>query len=213
MINILSKLSMKYVLIAVGVLVLTNGFTFNRWMSARDDVTAAVAQCNKDKETIALESERITRDAVQAAADKRERQLIAELNREIKATKDERQKRLQAEQQAATRDNQLRELEKDAFDEDELPDSNAALNVYLTSCALRSVLHARGQSEAGTGGGGGVQTCGDPGSPDGVHPGFSNVTFGDALRYWGRDRDAALRLNERMAEIRRIQGEVIDEQD
>ena len=198
---------------SLAVSVLANGALTKAWLGARDDVAAAVASCNADKERSIAEAEKIARTAAEKAAAAKLAQLQAQIDAEAAATAQERAKRAEAEAVIAERDNELQRLAEEAFDEDDLPDSNAALNVYLTSHALRCVLHSRNQGEAGAGPGGDDGVCANPGSPDGVHPGFSNVTYGDALRFWGADRDAAIRLNERMAEIRRIQGEVVDDGD
>ena len=206
----IKMLPAKYLLIAVGALVLTNALTFNRWQSAKDDVTAAVEKCNQDKLRSIAAAERVTREVMQENADRREAALQRQLEREAQARKDTHAAKVKAERRAAAQAEQLRQMAEDAFDEDELPDSNACLNAYITSRALRCVLHARDSGEAGTSGGAGNSVCADSSGIDGVHPGFSNVTYWDALLYWGGDRDAAIRLNENMAEIRRIQGEIID---
>ena len=209
----IKMLPAKYLLIAVGALVLTNALTFNRWQSAKDDVTAAVEKCNQDKLRSIAAAERVTREVMQENADRREAALQRQLEREAQARKDTHAAKVKAERRAAAQAEQLRQMAEDAFDEDELPDSNACLNAYITSRALRCVLHAGDSGEASTSGSAGNSVCADSSGVDGVHPGFSNVTYWDALLYWGGDRDAAIRLNENMAEIRRIQGEVIDGQD
>lgn len=213
MINLISKLSMKYVLIAVAVLFASNVFLFNRWQNAKDDVTAAVAQCNQDKLTSIAEAERITREAVQAAADRRETALKRQLELESKVRKASNEALVRAEKRVTARDEQLRQLAEDAFDEDDLPDSNACLNAFVTSRALRCVFSSGDSGEAGAGALRGDALCADPSSIDGVHPGFSNITYRDALQYWGSDRDAAIQLNGRLVQIRDIQGEVIDDGD
>ena len=195
---------------ALAVLLLANGVLTKAWLGARDDVAAAVASCNADKERSIAEAERIAREAAETAAAIKLAQLQAVIDRETAATASERQKREQAEAVAAERDNELRRLEEEAFDEDELPDSNAALNVYLTSHALRCVLYTGDPGEAGAVPGGDDGVCADPEGADGMHPGFSNVTFGDALRYWGADRHSAIRLNERLVAIERISGELVE---
>ena len=189
------------------------GFMSKAYVNAKAEIETVRGKCETDKAVAIAEAERITRTAVQDAAKARERQLLAQIERESTATENEREKRLQAERRIAARDRELRELAEEAFDEDDLPDSNAVLNVYLTSCALRSVLHAGDNPATDTGALRGNEVCADARSPNGMHPGFSNVTFGDALRYWGQDRDTVKRLNGKLAEIRRIQGQVIDEQD
>ena len=206
----IKMLPSKYLLIALGVMVAANAFTFNRWQSAKDDVTAAVEKCNQDKLRSIAQAERVTREIMQENADRREAALQMQLEREAQARKDTHAAKVKAERRAAAQAEQLRQMAEDAFDEDELPDSNACLNAYITSRALRCVLHAGDSGEASTSGSAGNSVCADSSGIDGVHPGFSNVTYWDALLYWGGDRDAAIRLNENMAEIRRIQGEVID---
>lgn len=195
---------------ALAASVLANGMLGKAWLGARDDVAAAVANCNADKERSIAEAEKIAREAAERAAAAKLAQLQAQIDRETAATASERQKRAEAEAVAAERDNELQRLAEEAFDEDELPDSNAALNVYLTSHALRCVLYTGDQGEASAVPGGDDSVCADPEGATGMHPGFSNVTFGDALRYWGADRHAAIRLNERLAAIEKISGELVE---
>ena len=205
----------KYAIIglaaALTASIAANGFLTSAWLGARDATASAIEKCNTDKAKSVAEAERMVREAEKEAAAEREAALRAKIAREAATAAQERQKRADAEAATAERDKELERLAQEAFDEEDLPDSNAALNVYLTSHALRCVLQwSRDSGEAGAGGGGEEGVCGDPAGADGVHPGFSNVTFGDALRYWGADRSAAIRLNQRMAEIRRIQGEQVN---
>lgn len=179
-------------------------------IEAKGEIKAQIEKCNTDKVTAIAEAERIVREAERRAAGERLEALQAELNRELIATNNERQRRIQAERRADERELELKKLAREAFDEDEIPDSDACLNAFVSSRALRCVLHARDNREAGGGPGPGDDAlCADPGGPDGVHSGFSNVTFLDALMYWGGDRDAAIRWNERAVKIRQIQDEVI----
>lgn len=205
----------RYVLIglaaALAASILANGILVRTWLGARDDVAAAVERCNAQKAQAVAEAEKIVRQAQERAAAAKIAQLQAQIAREAAAAASEREKRVQAEVVAAERQNELRRLAEGVFDEDDVPDSNACLNAYLSSHALRCVLHARADREAGGGSGsGGDALCADPQGADGVHPGFSNVTYLDALLYWGADRDAAQRWNERAVEIRRIQNELVD---
>ena len=183
---------------------------FNAWQGAKDDLAEQRAQCNADKLEAIAEAERITREATQAAAEQRIAVAAAAHAREVAALEAELDKSVQAEKRQAVRNQELRRQAEEAFNADDIPDSDACLNAFITSRALRCVLHARDQGEAGAGALRGPDVCADPEGADGVHPGFSNVTYLDALLYWGSDRDAAIRLNQRLAEIRRIEGEVID---
>ena len=203
-------MTMKYALIAQAVTLGLVFLFFNFWQNAKDDVTAAVEKCNQDKLLSIAEAERITREVAQENAARREAALQKQIERESLARQANHAAKVKAERRAAAQAEQLRQMAEDAFNEDELPDSNACLNAYITSRALRCMLHAGDNREAGSGGGAGNSVCADSSGVDGVHPGFSNVTYWDALLYWGGDRDAAIRLNENMAEIRRIQGEIID---
>jgi hypothetical protein len=180
------------------------------FIGAKSDIKAGIERCNTDKAVAVAEAEEITRIAAQDAADQRLRQLQAKLDREAAETAKERQKRLQAELRAEKRGQELRDLAEEAFDEDELPDSNACLNAFVTSRALRCVLYARDQTASGAGGGGEGSVCADPEGADGMHPGFSNITYLDVLRHWGGDRDAAIRLNGRLAAIEKLSGEVVE---
>lgn len=211
--SVIQKYAMIGLAAALAASVLANGMLTKAWLGARDDVAAAIAKCNQDKLTSIAEAERITREAVQEAAEREAARKQAEHEREIETMRAELQKAAEDQKRQQARNKELQQLAEDAFDEDDLPDSNAALNVYLTSCALRSVLHAGDNREASEGGVSGDEICADTGGPDGVHPGFSNVTYGDALRYWGQDRDTVRRLNGKLAQIRQIQGELVDEQD
>lgn len=180
------------------------------FLDAREDVAAAVERCNAQKLSAVAEAEKIARTAAERAAAAKLAQLEAQMAQETAAVDQEREKRAVAEAVAAERQDELDRLAQEAFDEDELPDSDACLNAFVTSRALRCVLHARDSGEAGAGGGGDNGVCADPGGTDGMHPGFSNVTYLDALQYWGGDRDAAIRLNGRLAAIEKISGESVD---
>lgn len=181
------------------------------WVGAKEDLAQEIERCNTSTALAVADAEKITRKAVQDAADERIRQLEADRDRNAAEAAKERQKRLQAESVADKRERELQELAEEAFDEDELPDSHACLNAFISSAALRCVLD---QGKAGVGAGAGesddLRACANSRFADGVHPGFSNVTYGQGLLFWGGDRGAALRWNERAAEIRRIEGEVID---
>ena len=196
--------------IALGTSMLANAIVTKLWLGARDDVAAAISSCNADKQEIIADAEKMVRIAERAAADRRVAAIQEELKREVAATAGERQARLQAEMRADTRDQELQDLAEGAFDEDELPDSNACLNAFVTSRALRCVLHSRNQGEVGAGPGAGDDSlCSNPEGVDGMHPGFSNVTFLEGLLYWGGDRDAAIRLNGRLAAIEELQDSIV----
>lgn len=197
--------------VALFAAIVALGFTGRAWIAAKADLAAEIERCNTDKALAIASAEEIVRKATQEAADRRIRQLEAERDREVAAVASEREKRLQAERAANERGQQLQELAEEAFDEDDIPDSDACLNAFVTSRALRCVLDAgANRGEAGAGGGGSSALCSNPEGADGLHPGFSNVTYLDALRYWGGDRDVATRLNGRLAAIEKLSGELVD---
>ena len=187
------------------------GLTARAYVAAKAEVAAEIERCNTRTAESVAAAERIARQAAQEAADARIAAAEAALARSEAAHAAEKRSREQAESAAQAREAELIAIAEEAFDANEIPDSNACLNAFIPSRVLRCVLN---QGEAGSGpgigGGGGGSLCADPAGLDGVHTGFSNVTFLEGLLFWGGDRGAAIRWNERGSEIRRIEGEVID---
>lgn len=170
------------------------------WLESREDLAAAIVQCNADKLAAVVEAEQITREALQSASDAR----IAELEERHRQTENAlltaRDTAEDAAAEVASSEVRIRELELEASIDD-IPDSTECLNVFIPS----RVLHSGDRGEAGAGGGADGEAGADPGILNPADPSFSTVTFGDGMKLWQQDRGIIHTLNGQLAAIEALQ--------
>lgn len=168
------------------------------YLDKRDDLAAAIEQCNVDKLQSVVEAQDATRDALQAAhtrelaeRDQRAAEAETELENARVAEKTAKEGTAEAEQRN-------RELQLEVFNAQEIPDSSECLNVFVPG----GMLHTAGCTQAGDSGGAGADpVCEDPSATAEADSAFSNITYSDALILWGRDRDTIQILNGQLEAI------------
>ena len=182
------------------------------WLNARDAVIEERERCNVDKLAAIVEAETITRTALQAAHARE----IAQLARQAEA-KDRALEIASEELERATRgtvahENTITRLELEASIDD-IPDSKECLNVFALESSLAGLyVQPEDCGEAGAGGGSWTgAVCSGPEAvdrADSASGDFSDVTYADTLKLWGRDRVTIQILNGRLAAIESLGEEV-----
>lgn len=128
-------------------------------------------------------------------------ELARQTEREREAVRESRVTERAAVALAAQQEKTIARLELEA-DIDEIPDSNACLNVYVPFSAV-SMLHPGNCDRGDTGTGAGeTGTCSL--RPHPADPAFANITIGDALILWGRDRAVIEMHNSDKRQIRAL---------
>ena len=117
-------------------------------------------------------------------------------NREMQARQVAQEVAEAAQTEVGEHADRIRTLELEA-NVDDIPDSNDCLIVF----APRRVLPAENCGEAGAGGDRAGRNCVDSEGSDGAASPFSNITYADAMRIWGRDRAIIRVLNGQLAAI------------
>ena len=173
-------------------------------LEAREDIGEEREQCNtrveagaRQAERAAREAERLNFEQVLAARDAREAELLSEIDNLG------RQREILAEE-VTTVEAAVRQLTLESFDEDELPDSGACLNVYVLRDSVRGMQ--LGQSCAG------ARDSGDnpgtlypgPGGADTGEPAHADITYSDVLNLWARDRASLIQSNCQLRSIRNL---------
>jgi hypothetical protein len=169
------------------------------YLGKRDDLAQSIEQCNTDKMTSIAEAERITREAVQRAADERIEQATTMAANAANARDAATQKSQSANMDALRANQRVRELELEASI-DEIPDSSECLIVFLPS----GVLHPEDCGEAGIGGSGSGEVCAGAEGINRDNPAFATITFGDSVKLWNQDRAGLVACNARLSAIREL---------
>ncbi len=171
------------------------------WLDARDAVIEEREACNAGVIQAALDGERLT-----FAAEKRQLQKdledMASVNeRERESARIAKAAERAAQSDTATREETITRLQLEASI-DEIPDSGECLNVFVLERSLDRVLYPSACPGEGTSTGSGDDPlCGSAEELDGADPAFSNITYADALKIWGRDRDIIQILNGQLMAI------------
>lgn len=179
------------------------------WLDARDDVAAAVAECNTEKLTAINKRERAVRKELESihADELAERDAqIAELDRHVNILLDQREFMAEA---ANRHQSTLMQLTVEHFDED-IPDSGACLSVFVLNRSLAGMLESESCAGSGDSKGDGDALHANTRGHDADQPHFSDITYGDALVLWDRDRRAAVSSNCQLNSIREISDEKAD---
>ncbi len=157
-------------------------------LKAHQDIGAQIGECNASKLAAVAAAEKKVREAEKQASERKLAQLARQTESERRAREIADEGRIMAEAGTAEREDRIRELELEA-DFDDIPDSAECLNVFIRAVALDGLLHAGDCTGAVRGEGGDDQVCTNTRRVPGGDPGFSNITYGDGLILWGRDRD------------------------
>lgn len=175
------------------------------WVRAEKAETEAIEAANTRTAVAVAEAEQITREAVTASL-QREIELQKTLRRASQIAFENVSRASSAAQAEVGRANlRIRELELESFDENDLPDSAACLNVYLPG----RLLYTNDCREAGAGGGQGDRICAGPESLNPADSAFSVITYGDAMRLWARDRATIITLNSQLRQIEELTDETL----
>lgn len=179
-------------------------FTTWRWHSVSGQLAAQVESCNADKLASAQEASEIARKA-QADADSTR---IAELARRLEVSEQARdiaehgrdaEKAGKAELEA-----RIDELEKESFDEDDIPDSGACLNAFMLYDNYR-LLYAQSCGETSDSGSGQGEDGSCTGTlSEGKSFSFAPITYGDAIKLWRDDRGSLIACNADKRAIRAL---------
>lgn len=202
---ILERLAVP-LLATLGLSITANAVLTGLWLGARDKVIEERGACNAAVLQDLLDQERIGRNAdnrhMQQRIDNLERQ--AERDRESIRLAEETA--LRAVAGTAERDETITRLMLKA-ETDEIPDSDECLNVFVRAAALDEWVRVRAtdcDAERPGAGAGNDRHCAGPEGSDETDPAFahfSDITYGDALKLWGRDRDTIQTLNGQLREI------------
>lgn len=169
---------------------------FLLWRGAEKDLAAEILACNVDELEETIAAERAVRQAERDAAEQ--------------ALNQERAMRLQAESARQALSNAVSRLEANAAASqdkitrleyeaslDEIPSFADCSIVYFP----RRVLYAENCTAAGNSGGPDYRVCVGPGGLNPTDSAFADITIGDSLKLWGRDRAALGQCNARLAAI------------
>ena len=181
--------------------IVINGILGGLWLHTRDQLASSVVQCNADKLQSVAQAEQSTRLLVQQTAAERIAQMAGRLQATELALASYAEVIRQAAQKNKADEARIHELELEAFDEDELPDSAACLNVYLPA----RVLYTGNCGETGTGGNHQGKICAGSEVLNPTDPSFASITYGDAMRLWSRDRRTIRTLNEQLKQLESLQ--------
>ena len=179
------------------------GLIFWFWLGAKEDLAAEVERCNSDKLSAIAEAENITRLAERKAAQQRLAQVeqVAEKEKQAREIAEDAAELAEAGQ--VQQQMRIRELELEASIDD-IPDSNECLNVFVPG----RVLPAEDCGETGSGGdsrAGG--TCESTEGTDSTDSAFSDITYGDSMKIWGKDRVIIGTLNGQLKAIESLGNE------
>lgn len=185
------------------------------FMGAREDLAEERQACNTEHLQAALDAEiavRRTQEAAHAVE-------LAQLERIAESQKKALSRAAETAQMA---DSTLAEHEKTIeqlqleVEADEIPDSRACLNAYVPRGAVQWLCRQGEDSDpdGASGGAGAGQACSNTGGFDTanlINSDFAAITYGGVISRWGADRRNIVEANGRLAEIRQLEGELIDE--
>lgn len=179
------------------------------------DVQTEIGKCNTASVQTALDAEVIAHEATRLNYELLVADLASQAERERESREIAEAAARAAKQGSAARDETITRMMLEASIDD-IPDSKECLNVFAPESSVdRLRVRATDCDEIGFSTGPGAdQACasaeridaGDPASGD-----FSNVTYGDTLKLWGKDRDTIEILNGRLRAISALSGEGLDE--
>jgi hypothetical protein len=184
----------------------TNAVLTGLWLSARDQVIEERGACNAAVLQDLLDQERIGRDADNRQMQQRIDNLERQAERDRESIRLAEETALRAVAGTAERDETITRLMLKA-ETDEIPDSDECLNVNVRAVALDEWVRVRNtdcDAERTGSGSGNDSHCAGPEGTDETDPAFahfSDITYGDALKLWGRDRDIIQTLNGQLREI------------
>lgn len=179
------------------------------WLGARDDVAAAVGECNADKMAAVAQAESEVRQALEAA---HARELAALEQRQQAKDREIQRLNARAEQLAATtasHEATIDRLTEELFDDD-LPDSGACLSAFMLRASVDGLLHTESCGEASAGGSGDDEAGADSGGTDAGASAFADITYSDAVKIWQRDRRNLALANCQLRSIRNLSNEAND---
>jgi len=175
------------------------------YVDAKQDVATAIERCNTDKQAAVADAERDTRKTLTAAHNRK----ISELARQAE-TKDRALEIAAEELERATSDEYANEATINRLmweaSTDDIPDSKECLNVFIPESSVSGLRVQSGDCTEAVSGGGtrSDSVCSGAEGVDranSAHGDFSDVTYGDGLKLWGRDRATIQTLNGRLAAI------------
>lgn len=163
-------------------------------LQANQAIGRAEQECNTRIETARADSERAVRERLTVTYEARLDAKDELMQITLKAWEVAHTDRLEAERGVESRDAQIAQLEIEAFDEDEIPDSGQCLSAFVPSRNVERMFWDKSCPGSGDSGDPARnRVCRDSSGVLGADaPAFSLITFGDSLRAWNHDR-AALR--------------------
>ena len=175
------------------------------WIGAKEDLATEIERCNTDKMAAVAAAEKVTRETLQAAHDRKVAELVrqAESANRAREIADEEQDR--ATSGTAQRDETITILMLEASIDD-IPDSKECLNVFALNSSLDG-FHVQSADCGETSAGASAGPDGVCVSTEGIDRAnstsgyFSDVTYGDTLKLWGHDRDTIQILNGQLQAI------------
>lgn len=182
------------------------------YVDAKQDLATAIERCNTDKQTAVAEAETLTRETLQDAHERK----IAELARQAESK--ERALEIAAEELeratsgTAAHEQTINRLMLEASIDD-IPDSKECLNVFVPRSSLDGLYMQpedcrETDSDRSTGSNGICSSTEDIDHANPASGDFSEITFGDSLKGWGRDRATIGTLNGRLGAIESLGKEV-----
>ncbi len=171
------------------------------YLGKRDDLATEIEAANTRVMASVAEAEKITREAIEKAADDRIAQTAALALSAQKARDEANEKAEAANMDALKAGQRIRELELEASIDD-IPDSSECLNVFVPG----RVLYPEACGETGTNpdtGANGVCASAEGINPD--NPAFALVTYGDSMKLWLQDRAGLTTCNGQLKAIESLE--------
>ena len=175
------------------------------WIDAKEDLATEIERCNTDKLAAVAAAEKVTRETLQAAHDRKVAELVRQAETANRAREIADEERDRATSGTTQRDETITRLMLEASIDD-IPDSKECLNVFALNSSLDGMrVRSADCSEDGGGRSAGSDgVCESTEGTDRANPAseyFSDVTYGDTLKLWGHDRDTIQILNGQLQAI------------
>ena len=163
-------------------------------LEANQAIGRAEEECNTRIETARADAERLARETLVGAYEDRLAAKDRQLDIALDAWQVAHAGRIEAEIGVETRDTMIAQLEIEGFDEDDIPDSFAALSAFVPAGSVERMFWDKDCPASGDSGDPTRDAlCRSSGGAIGANaPTFAFITFGDSLRAWNHDR-ASLR--------------------